>query len=720
MQLLADVTTSHSSEAEYSAEISGRVPMCLLEDVTSDSGDVTSGSGVVEQLEVSFVPVHFRSRCVGRCSSGVFLILPVAAFLGILANTGHLRNLWGQSSRNLVLARPSRLQLETLVLASDLADPRPRPIGCDNSFGGNYSETSAGRQIGIVQQGCHGHVAASDSELVRCTMREMSIHIPAWSVVGVLSHSTLNFSNGAVYSRLRDNGWYDGGEDRSCEEGCAALGLVCSEAELAARNSEVDTSSKLLALIQGVGGLFYGSICNADFGNAPDVPSWKRTMCFGSAPARPFGSFSCGARPSPLGSGKHRLCYCHAKLSRRSSQKGARQSALQHAQRQSMRSPVQKNASPDKNRSTDCRAAQQGEQCHAAVVEVLKKLRRHETSLRGLDHFSTFEDVQRHLHATEPESGCLAPCPCHSAVTGEKCYEAVSWVLDTGISKHPEWYRGLGRDSGREEVQAVLHRQESRSNCSWPCQPAVVVASLFCFSVMRTTGYEPGLVKSQVQRKASIFACEGFQVFSSDGGSAELGDGPRGPVIATQIPRVDDGTGSWGSWLNTRTFMNAWDVILSEGRFAEYDWVVKVDPDAVFLPSRLRALLLPHTGPQKPASYVENCDQPPHIAMQGSLEVFSYKAVQLYGDQKVRCMALPWQGWGEDLYMQKCMETLGVQAVQKFDIMSDVNCVELPCSDTSRVSFHPYKDADSYWDCWGVTRSSVVQSWTASQGSLTR
>ena len=38
-----------------------------------------------------------------------------------------------------------------------------------------------------------------------------------------------------------DDGWYDGGEDQTCNQGCAAVGLVCTAQGFFAHNSDVDT-----------------------------------------------------------------------------------------------------------------------------------------------------------------------------------------------------------------------------------------------------------------------------------------------------------------------------------------------------------------------------------------------------------------------------------------------------------------------------------------------
>jgi hypothetical protein len=54
---------------------------------------------------------------------------------------------------------------------------------------------------------------------------------------------------GVLRSRQADDGWYDGGLGQSCDTGCASHGLVCTEEELFQHNSDVDSSSEVLALI---------------------------------------------------------------------------------------------------------------------------------------------------------------------------------------------------------------------------------------------------------------------------------------------------------------------------------------------------------------------------------------------------------------------------------------------------------------------------------------
>lgn len=237
----------------------------------------------------------------------------------------------------------------------------------------------------------------------------------------------------------------------------------------------------------------------------------------------------------------------------------------------------------------------------------------------------------------------------------------------------------------------------SSSTWGWP--------SLFCIEVTRATGYEFPLVQEQMKVGASIFSCDEYAVFSDGGKPRVVGVMPNGRELTTMvIPKIEEAIGNMAagattnSWLNTKTFLQVWDILNKDGRYAKHDWSVKVDPDAVFFADRLRGHLKSHTY-EGAKFFVMNCNRwgP---ALFGSIEVFSKAAVgtYLWGQQKCR-ETLPWHGWGEDYFMSHCMDMLGVGRIYDFSLLSDKRCIYHPCGDSSRVAFHDYKDAklDGTW-----------------------
>merc|ERR1719189_1548920 len=263
----------------------------------------------------------------------------------------------------------------------------------------------------------------------------------------------------------------------------------------------------------------------------------------------------------------------------------------------------------------------------------------------------------------------------------------------------PKDMQGLETDAKREEADV---------------KPAPFAPLLLCFVMCRVTGYEPELLNAQFYNKAGIFACDEHKVYST-GGVAHIGSLLATEVVAPEAnvgDFSDEGTAT-DSWLNTMTFIKAWDLLIDEGRWWTNDWTVKVDPDAVFFPDRLRTKVEPHTGGLNAAPlWVGNCDRvwhnsQPHLKLFGSLEVFSRNAIGTYKAYKEKCRKdLPWQGWGEDMFMQECMKHLKVKAINGTDFLGDKRCYDAPCTDIHKVAFHDFKAVKPFFQCWGQSKGS--------------
>jgi len=234
--------------------------------------------------------------------------------------------------------------------------------------------------------------------------------------------------------------------------------------------------------------------------------------------------------------------------------------------------------------------------------------------------------------------------------------------------------------------------------------------SLFCFSLVRRHGFEPDLVKAQFEQGVGIFSCDDYAVLSNS--PITLGPDRSGRTISGLLVKAPHVTmGKWGvngqttnSWLNTLNFMNAWDALRTDGRVWKFDWTIKVDPDAVLIPDRIRPILQPHTPKGGECTFVLNCEpQPGNPLLYGAVEVFSKKAVGMYLDNEARCKKLDWDGWGEDYFMQQCLNMLGSNHTVKTDMVSDTNCHSVPCTDKSKAAYHPFKSVQTWFDCWGQT-----------------
>lgn len=236
-----------------------------------------------------------------------------------------------------------------------------------------------------------------------------------------------------------------------------------------------------------------------------------------------------------------------------------------------------------------------------------------------------------------------------------------------------------------------------------PAGPGGPSPLLFCWSHMQPKTSEVSLVRLQLVRRASIFACNYAAVISS--GRYLLGNIDGHNVWSWSNPGKEARLGERGtdgattdSFMNTETFLIAWDTLMGSKLMWDYDFVVKVDPDAVFFPDRLRKTVAHHLDE---TVYFANCGKyGGRVLLYGSIEVFSASALRLYDERIGECKQLPWRGWGEDYYMQKCMDVLGVTSIGLEDKVSDERCIPAPCSDYQKVSFHDFKDPHDWYACF--------------------
>lgn len=230
--------------------------------------------------------------------------------------------------------------------------------------------------------------------------------------------------------------------------------------------------------------------------------------------------------------------------------------------------------------------------------------------------------------------------------------------------------------------------------------------SLFCFAVCMSAGGDKALLQNQAHRNAGLFGCDAYVIFS------DQGIGLKNSQVLPQVvaPRGVAGALT-ATWVNADAFIAAWDRIVADGEFRQHEWVVKVDPDAVFLPSRLRQHLAEprFAGPAKSAigAYLKNCAAGPRgLQLFGSIEVLTRNAVQRLSDGSLRCkQEVDHTLSGEDLWLQRCLDLLGVQAVEDYGrLVVDGYCpgsvAASPCS-PAFVAFHPFKVPEQWLQCWG-------------------
>jgi len=312
-------------------------------------------------------------------------------------------------------------------------------------------------------------------------------------------------------------------------------------------------------------------------------------------------------------------------------------------------------------------------------------------------------------------ANCLAQRCCK--VTGYKCYEVHSGYAQCMKECVP------GKD-GTCLAQSTMVASH-KSDVSYSAN------TMFCFAFYTAnTGstkksYELELLRTSLFLGASIFGCEQWRVYSDV--ETWLTPGKVNTV------KVEDTNGDFhfakrkktGTWINSNMFIATWKAIKEEGLWSGMDWTVKVDADAVFLPSRLRDYL-GQVEVTKNGIYLENCKYV-NYGFFGSLEVISHDAAATYMANLDDCVeSLNYKGsekvtgnepWGEDLFAQRCMDLRGVDKVSAFDINTDASCAAWrpegqkknrkwrpDCATAQTPAIHHFKTPEEYFNCLKATQ----------------
>jgi len=225
--------------------------------------------------------------------------------------------------------------------------------------------------------------------------------------------------------------------------------------------------------------------------------------------------------------------------------------------------------------------------------------------------------------------------------------------------------------------------------------------SLFCFSLVLPFGYERSLLALQYRHHASIFCCDEYATYSNT--SLEVAPAVVTGAILSDL-LVQRG-GEFGTVLNTDVFLAVWAKVVQNGRFLFHDWTVKADPDAVFIPSRLRALLEAHHESHR-GTYLNNCK----FGMHGPVEVFSRNAVKALGGGADHCMQHFIKlcsgkcQWGEDMFIDLCLKgVLLAHRENEYRLLLEDHCDPpagwYSCQDTRAAAYHPFKTEEGYRRC---------------------
>jgi len=241
----------------------------------------------------------------------------------------------------------------------------------------------------------------------------------------------------------------------------------------------------------------------------------------------------------------------------------------------------------------------------------------------------------------------------------------------------------LGGWRGEYEVQPV------------PEGGDVAGMSFYCIMVVLPDSMEVQLEAKAKENQASIYQCDAHKVYNS---------------WKTDMASWDT---SETTVLNTGVFLKVFEWVRDDGEYLKYDWTIKVDPDCVFLPERLRAHLWALRPPPNTPIYMKNnnIEGTGNNYFLGAIEVFSKRAVQIYLDNDKDCGKFLGVNSGEDGFFKGCMDALGVGFMWD-RAMFKPNYDPAICTNGKYAAYHPIKYPSHWQRCWDIATGKMCQDVT--------
>jgi hypothetical protein len=274
-------------------------------------------------------------------------------------------------------------------------------------------------------------------------------------------------------------------------------------------------------------------------------------------------------------------------------------------------------------------------------------------------------------------------------VTGSKCF-AKSDFWATCMQDCTPGVHATSVDGKPWSCEVLGMKPATYASKPAPMANMTAGTSLFCFSVhMALETWQQAVRAAQQENGYGIHACDLSKVYM---GSST----PEGILSGvTTIPK---------------TFIEIWEEVRTDGMYRDYDWTVKVDVDAVFLPPRLTqhlTLLRPLAGA---SLYIKNSET---YGIASPLIVVSTEALTTYFENQEDC-AHALGNYGEDFYFAACLDALGVGHMNDYKMIKNFEDAPVEntqvCQQTPYAAFYPYKRAETWTSCYEQAGSAVIRT----------
>jgi len=246
-------------------------------------------------------------------------------------------------------------------------------------------------------------------------------------------------------------------------------------------------------------------------------------------------------------------------------------------------------------------------------------------------------------------------------------------------------------------------------------------AALHCIVLFRAFTYEQELLELQYSRNAGVFSCDSYALYSNQ--LVEIKPGVVTRRVSSAM--MAEMGGMFITALNLGIFLALYRQVILDAEFMSASWIVKVDPDTVWSPQRLRPVLKEMSwGVMGDGIYLNNC----HDGLHGPIEIFSSSAFYALGEnakscadhmdkeectehcegvwsQTKVCNGPCTQWWGEDIWADQCLHRFTkAKRVLIKTVLQEAHCKpHIPdwssCDDPNTVAFHPFKSPEEFENC---------------------
>lgn len=207
---------------------------------------------------------------------------------------------------------------------------------------------------------------------------------------------------------------------------------------------------------------------------------------------------------------------------------------------------------------------------------------------------------------------------------------------------------------------------------------------------------EVDLLLMQQKLKKGIFECDGHEIYSD----REMHIGGINTV------KVDTDLHCKMNKItltieNTNIFRAVWRKVLDRMVWMDYEWTVKADLDSVFVPNRLLHYVqdpwIQNHAQEGNGLWLNNCWRGLH----GPIEVLSRQAMQIYNNRWLQCEAVAEAKPQEDVYLQECMQTLGIWKSDMKHLLAEDHCDhhDFWKCEGNFVAYHPFKEEKKWMEC---------------------